>query len=133
MFLSSLDREVLFFEKRTGYINLALDLDMQILPVYHLGNTQIFKRASAGDSFLTDLSRKFRIAIFWAWGRFGLPIPYQTPIICVVGKPIQCDKSNDRETEIKRVQGLIKTQLTQLFEDYKHLIETFENKELEFE
>jgi len=131
MFLSNADKDILFFEKRTGYIKLAIELGMDIIPVYHLGNTQGFIRAPLFDNFCAELSRRFRIGVFWPVGRFYLPIPQRFPIVSLVGSPVRINKGEATDEEVHRIQQDIKQQLQQLFNDYKHLV-GWEDRELIF-
>ena len=55
-----------------------------IIPVYHLGNSQIL--TYFGSEWL---SRKARATVGMFWGWRGLPIPYQHDIITCAGIPIK--------------------------------------------
>ncbi len=54
-----------------------------ILPVYHIGNSQMF-------SFWghRGLSRWLRVSVGVFWGRYCLPLPRRHDIISLVGRPI---------------------------------------------
>ena len=65
-------------------MSAALILCADIMPVYHLGDSQLF-------NFLGFkwLSRKLRASLGVIWGRWGLPLPRQHDLIALVDYPIQ--------------------------------------------
>lgn len=55
------------------------------------------------------------------WGRFFLPIPYRTPIVGVMAKPIpvvQCD--NPSNEEIDRLHEQLLVAMQELFDSHKN-------------
>ncbi len=64
-------------------------------PLLHLcaGNTQLFDFFPQG---LQSVSRKYRTALGFITGRWGLPIPRQVPLWMVAGKPITVRKVRGR-------------------------------------
>ena len=55
-----------------------------ILPVYHLGDSQLFNFKG-----FPWLSRKLRMSLGVIWGCSGLPLPRQHDLIALVGYPIK--------------------------------------------
>lgn len=58
-------------------------LRTDLLPVYHLGQSQLL--TSWGSE---EFSRKYRISLIFFWGQWGLPLPRRHPIISLIGSPI---------------------------------------------
>ena len=67
------------------------------MPIYHLGNTQLFYRLS--HPIMTHLSRRTGCAIFLFFGRCCLPIPYRVRLTMVVGKPVEVLQSDQPSKE----------------------------------
>jgi hypothetical protein len=65
--------EVLQLTKRKRFIQVALQMGVDIIPVYMFGNTTLFSQWN--HSWLVKISRWVQFPVTYAWGRFGLPIP----------------------------------------------------------
>ena len=51
------------------------------------GNNQLFTRIGAGrNGFLAAVARRLKASPVLFFGRFGLPVPYRTPMVVVVGQ-----------------------------------------------
>ncbi len=61
-------------------------LHADIVPVYHLGSSQMLR--CTGSS---DWSRRMRMSVCLFWGRWGLPLPYKHDILSLVGTPVRGD------------------------------------------
>jgi hypothetical protein len=73
LFVSSEKEETLYLKKRKGFIKLALQCGVDVVPIYLFGNTtclSVFK-----TEMLAALSRKTQVSITYFWGRYMLPIP----------------------------------------------------------
>ena len=62
-------------------------LGADIMPVYHLGDSQLFHFWG-----LNALSRKLRASLGFVWGRWGLPLPMQHDLISAISYPIKGEK-----------------------------------------
>ena len=67
---------------------LALETQVDIIPVYIFGNTRLYDHGLTYDSVITRFSRRFKISILYFWGPYFLPFPYRTPISVVFAEPI---------------------------------------------
>lgn len=88
---------------RKGFVRVAIDNEANLVPVLGFGEndvfkTQIFEQGTFGKEVQTQFKKRFGFATPIFWGRdvtaaegFGI-MPYRTPIIVVVGKPIPCPK-----------------------------------------
>lgn len=73
LFLSCEHKERLYLKNRKGFIKLALQEGVDIIPVYLFGNTTVLSVLKTG--LLANLSRRFQVSLTYIWGRWGLPIP----------------------------------------------------------
>jgi acyl carrier protein/1-acyl-sn-glycerol-3-phosphate acyltransferase len=90
MFSTNADTEIMMVQERKGFIAIALETGAQIVPCYCFGNTQTFFCGS--NRYLEYLSRVFRMSLILFWGRFGLPVPFRTAQITVIGRPLLLPK-----------------------------------------
>jgi len=134
MFLVYPDKDVLYFNKRKGYIKLALEEGAPLIPVYHFGNNLVF---GFGPKWMSKISRKFRVSIGWLQGMFGLPIPRPVSILTAVGRPIlveQMSRNDPRFDErVNELQQEVKSRTLELFNKYKASFHpTWSSRQLEF-
>ena len=73
LFLSHPEEETLYLKNRKGFIKLALQEGVDVIPIYMFGNTSILSVLQSG--WLAKLSRKYQLSLTYFWGRWGLPIP----------------------------------------------------------
>jgi hypothetical protein len=73
LFLSSVEEETLYLKKRKGFIKLALQEGVDVVPIYLFGNTTVLSVFKTGR--LANLSRKLQTSLTYFWGRWFLPIP----------------------------------------------------------
>ncbi len=116
LLLSSREEEVLYLRKRHGFLSVAHASNSRVVPCYVFGNTQLFSQVSTSKHFSQawhSLSRKLRLSLTFFWGQFGLPIPFQTKMVMVIGRPLTTtgDLNRDLETYVMAVKDL--------FEKYK--------------
>lgn len=98
IFLSSRKEERLYLKGRKGFVKIALQTGAHIIPVYVFGHSQMFDQSS-NSGFVAKLSRAMRASVALIWGRWGLPVPYRTPVTFVRGTPIFVDQTDDPTTE----------------------------------
>jgi len=112
------DAERVYLTRRKGFVKAAIQSGAPLVPVYHLGASQLLSFSGNGG-----LSRKWRLTVACYWGKAGLPLPRRHDIISLVGKPIpvkQCD-SPDQAT-IDGLHARFTTALVALFDQHKHLL-----------
>jgi hypothetical protein len=73
LFLSDATEETLYLNHRKGFIKLALQTGVDIVPVYLFGNTTVLSVMKTG--WLADVSRKLQLSLTYFWGKWYLPIP----------------------------------------------------------
>ncbi|KAK9908698.1 hypothetical protein WJX75_001591 [Coccomyxa subellipsoidea] len=95
------EREAVFLSQRKGFVRVAIQAGADILPVYHIGNSQMFSFWGP-----KSLSRWLRVSVGIFWGRFGLPLPRRHDIISLLGRPIpvrQADHPTAEEVDEVKV------------------------------
>eukprot|EP00928_Gymnodinium_smaydae_P033743 TRINITY_DN24093_c0_g1_i1.p1 TRINITY_DN24093_c0_g1~~TRINITY_DN24093_c0_g1_i1.p1 ORF type:complete len:335 (+),score=18.18 TRINITY_DN24093_c0_g1_i1:48-1052(+) len=82
-------RERLVLEPRKGFIKLALEHQVPIVPVYIFGQSTLWDQLPL-PSWMEWISRACRISFFLPWGRFGLLLPRKQQLLYAIGSPIDC-------------------------------------------
>jgi len=120
LFLSDKKKEIIFLQQRKGFVKLAYVTGANLVPFYVFGHTQMFDTIQMGGQFLESISRKMGVSVTFFWGRFFLPIPYQTNVTVIRGSPIeiqQCD--NPTQEQIDQTHALVVSELKRLFDKHK--------------
>jgi hypothetical protein len=73
LFLCCNEEEMLYLKKRKGFIKLALQEGVDVVPVYLFGNTTVLSVVK--NSVLAELSRTLQVSVTYFWGKWLLPIP----------------------------------------------------------
>lgn len=130
---SSREREVLYIQRRKGFIRLALETGALLVPIYCFGHTQLFDVFPNKHhwSWLVDLSRRIRFSIVFFLGHvYFPPLPRREPITIVIGRPYQLPLIPEpTEEEVDKVHAQYIERLRDLYE--RHAAKCgWENKEL---
>jgi len=139
MFFMRPDIEQVYVKTRKGFVKLALEAGVDLVPAYGLGHTQLFTtldRSSRLGSLLMNLSRRLRISLPLSHGRWGMPlVPYPRPVVALVGRPIRIDHPipNPTDAQIDEVHDRFVAEVRRIFDKHKHLVPGYENKRLYFE
>lgn len=139
IFLMRPDLEQVFIKSRKGFIKLALQAGVDIVPVYGLGHTQLFSmldKSSALGSFLMRMSRRLKVSLPLSYGRLGMPlVPYSKPIAALVGKPIRVEQAYENPSEelVNEVHAQFVAELQRIFQKHKGVVPGYENKQLYLE
>lgn len=123
MFMTSNTRERIYLKKRYGYIKMALKNGADILPLFHLGQSQIL--SVKGDTgFLRTVSRKMKMSLMFPYGRFFLPIPYRRRVVSAFGEPVVVPKPipNPTRAQIQEYQDKIAASIQAAYDKYRHLV-----------
>jgi hypothetical protein len=86
MFMIRRDHERIKLKDRKGFVRIALEHGVPILPVYMFGANQVL---DFGPPWLQRLSRRMRASVGMIYGAWGLPIPRRLPIFKVTGRPLE--------------------------------------------
>jgi 2-acylglycerol O-acyltransferase 2 len=130
LFLSRDDVERVFLKSRKGFIKLALEQGVDVIPAYMFGNTQTLTVLQSES--LAKLSRKIHCSIFYAWGMWGLPIPRPTKMMWVRGQPLGIERvEHPTQEEIDYWHDKYCKEVKRLFDTYKERVPAYKHKALE--
>ena len=77
------------------------------------------------------MSRKAQTSITFFWGKYGLPIPRDDKILCVVGRPLGMPKIEDPSIEdIDKWHQRYCDEVKRIFDKYKEKVPQYKDKEL---
>lgn len=114
------DHETIILRSRKGLVRLAMRTGTPLVPCYVFGNSAALSLWYDEYGFLVWMSRTLRTAFFIFWGRWGLPIPYRTPITGVLGKPIHVSEDADpKEEEVEELLEKLVEAMIDLFDTHK--------------
>lgn len=85
---------VLYMQKRKGFIKLALELGLDLVPVFTFGELENYHQVRWGLSWRMKLSRMLKLPIIFVYGKFGL-VPFSDPMAVVFGTPIHLEKDKE--------------------------------------
>lgn len=110
---------VLYLNKRKGFVKLAMELGMDLVPVFTFGEIENFHQLQWGLETRIKMSRKFRIPFVFFYGKYG-PIPFDEPLTVLVGTPIKVvQKEHPTEKDVEILHGKYCAQLVSMFEENK--------------
>ncbi|XP_077448167.1 2-acylglycerol O-acyltransferase 3b isoform X1 [Stigmatopora argus] len=117
--------QTVLVKQRKGFVRLALEYGVDLVPVYSFGETELFQQVTFSEGSLgrrlQDLFKKimgFAPCLF-VGDRWAL-LPSKTPITTVVGKPISVpQRITATEEEVDHYHKLYMDSLSNLFHEHK--------------
>ena len=98
--------EYAILEQRRGFVRMAIKHGVPLVPVYTFGATKMLNRLQL-PAIVEKLSNLLRISLCIFFGRFGLPIPFRTKLLYVIGRTLYPPlPSEDREEFRQQVDSL---------------------------
>ncbi|CAK0786261.1 hypothetical protein CVIRNUC_009474 [Coccomyxa viridis] len=112
------EREEAYLTRRKGFVKLAIQGGADLVPVYHLGQTQLLTFWGT-----ESISRSWRMSVGLFWGAYGLPLPRKSQIISLVGAPIPVQQvENPTQEQIDELHAKFTVALQKLFDNNKHVL-----------
>ncbi|CAK9105830.1 unnamed protein product [Durusdinium trenchii] len=113
--------EELVLKQRQGFIRLALQYGVPIVPVYVFGEAQLFKQSRFLFGLRSWLQRALGIAWVMPYGPWGLPFQkFDDPIRIVVGKPVPMPRMPEHTKEdLQQHHTRYVEEVCRLFDDNK--------------
>lgn len=134
LFLSSNQEETLYLHHRKGFIKLALQEGIDIIPVYLFGNTSVL--SIYNHPMMASVSRKLQVSLTYIWGKYYLPIPRDNKILYVSGQPLgmPSDKNNKiphpTQQQIDHWHNKYCQEVQRLYDTYKERVPEYKHKKL---
>lgn len=85
---------VLYMQRRKGFIKLALELGLDMVPVFTFGELENYNQVRWGLGWRMKISRMLKLPLIFIYGKFGL-VPFSGPMAVVVGKPIKVEQNDE--------------------------------------
>jgi len=113
--------EQLVLKTRQGFVRLALQHGVPLVPVYAFGEAQLFRQSQLLMSFRAWVQRRIGVALVMPYGPSGLPWQtFSTPVRIVVGRPLSMPKILEpSKAEIDEHHARYVHELSALFERNK--------------
>lgn len=81
-------QDIVVLKKRKGFVRLALSHGAQLVPVFGVGNNDLYTTYDFMTTTRRWLQKKFHVALPIFHGRWCTPLPYKQPLRVLIGKPI---------------------------------------------
>jgi len=108
-----------FLRQRKGFVKLALQFGIPLVPMYCFGETDLFKTSRWAFGIRKFLLKKFRLAFPLARGLWWCPIiPFKKQLVCCVSTPIP----------VPRVEHPTQTEIDSKHEEYVLALQTLFDK-----
>mmetsp|Transcript_21256 Transcript_21256/g.45422 ORF Transcript_21256/g.45422 Transcript_21256/m.45422 type:complete len:377 (+) Transcript_21256:42-1172(+) len=114
--------DILVLSKRKGFIRLALAYGCDIVPVFGVGNSDLFATYSVAIGIRMWLQKRLHISIPIFHGRYLTPLPYRFPVRVLIGEPLSVPepKVRGKMPDDAVVEEYLKTYIERLKELHKN-------------
>ncbi|KAK9808224.1 hypothetical protein WJX73_010719 [Symbiochloris irregularis] len=115
---ASPSREAIYLQHRKGFVKVAIEAGVDIVPIYTLGQSQIL--TFRGSEKLSRMCRA-SIGLWWGWG--GLPIPRPHKLITLVGAPIPVQQNdNPKKEEVEALHAKVVKAIADMYAEHRSLL-----------
>jgi hypothetical protein len=94
--LTKQGEDTLVLSRRKGFVRLALSYGCDIVPIFGVGNSDLFKTYSWGMGVRMWLQKRLHVSVPIFHGRYFTPLPYKKPVTILVGEPLVLPKPKVR-------------------------------------
>jgi len=131
--------ERVFLKSRFGFVKLALEHGYDIVPVYHLGESQSYQQIpwlnrwpplTRARLAFTKITSFPAVLPFFGW--YGTFLPWRCDCVSVIGDPVSCPRiPNPTRAEIAEYHGRYVAALVKTFDSAKHRLPAYRDRTLE--
>ena len=108
-----------YIRKRTGMIKLAMRDGTTIVPMYVLGETDLYTTLPWIHKYTNRLLRRLRTSLpIVPFGPYGLPLAHKVELRYAIGTPVHCDRTDKPTNE--QVQEKLDEYILSLITAYDH-------------
>jgi len=86
------DKEVVFLNKRRGFIRMAISAGAPLVPVFIFGQRETYYWWKPKGQWYEQLSKLLKFSPIVFWGIAGSPLPLPKPMLVAVGRPIPVEQ-----------------------------------------
>lgn len=122
IYMESPNECVLYLKKRAGFVKLALQYGIPIIPAFTFGLQNTFSYIVPKNKFCHWVGRKFGALPMMFFGVFGIPLGPAKPCdyVNVIGSPIPVPKiANPTDEDIKKYQQIFIDEISRIFHEHK--------------
>jgi hypothetical protein len=112
----------ILLDRRKGFIKLALEEGVEVVPVYTFGETNLFTQVPNRPGSLVRSIQDFLLP----WTNLSAPLltsgpmPKRTPMMTVMGRPISFPRMTDpSKDDVDKYHAMYKKALIELFDKHK--------------
>eukprot|EP00747_Dinoflagellata_sp_TGD_P187054 gnl/TRDRNA2_/TRDRNA2_44525_c0_seq1.p1 gnl/TRDRNA2_/TRDRNA2_44525_c0~~gnl/TRDRNA2_/TRDRNA2_44525_c0_seq1.p1 ORF type:complete len:334 (+),score=49.75 gnl/TRDRNA2_/TRDRNA2_44525_c0_seq1:94-1095(+) len=112
--------ERLLLKSRKGFVKLALEHGVPIVPVYVFGQSVLWSQLQL-PSWVEALSRIIRFSLMIPYGRWGTVVPRRLPLLYAIGKPILCPRMDNSvsQAQVESTHAEVVAAVCELYDFYK--------------
>lgn len=114
--------DTVYLEKRKGFVRLALQQGVDLVPTYCFGAVDAYSQVQipAFKRMMSRIVSAFQFVIPVYWGYFFSPVPYRRDQTMVVGSPIPVKKvAEPTKEQVDELHAVYVTALRDLFDKHK--------------
>ena len=116
-------RHQVYVSGRKGFVKLALEYGVPLVPMYTFGENEAYSTSSALMGFRRWLQRTLQLGVPLAWGRWGSFVPLPVPLHVEIGTPVPVGPPKKREDitsqDIDALHAIFEASLRALFDRTK--------------
>eukprot|EP01053_Blabericola_migrator_P001078 Blabericola_migrator_1__1077@NODE_1274_length_4917_cov_213_694021_g859_i0_p3_GENE_NODE_1274_length_4917_cov_213_694021_g859_i0NODE_1274_length_4917_cov_213_694021_g859_i0_p3_ORF_typecomplete_len376_score34_78DAGAT/PF03982_13/2_8e32Acyltransferase/PF01553_21/0_018DUF3487/PF11990_8/0_054DUF3487/PF11990_8/2_4e03DUF3487/PF11990_8/3_7e03_NODE_1274_length_4917_cov_213_694021_g859_i018102937 len=133
LFLSSPDKESIYFQNRKGCIKLAMESGADVVVTYFFGSSMWYRLLCSEQT--AYISRQLKISITFFFGRFWTCIPHYSKLLGVTSRiiPISDYSTNPEDITpgtLTAEHARVMREIKRLYESYKTLHPQYAKKSL---
>lgn len=119
--------ECVLLASRKGFIRMALEHGVPVIPIYCFGSSKMLKRLNL--PILERISNLFRISICLFFGNNFLPVPFRKKLLYVIGRAIHPPEHlNSKKVDASVIDDILVDvmhkrfcdEMVRIFDKYKH-------------
>lgn len=116
----NLNDECVLLASRKGFIRLALEHGVPVIPIYCFGSSKMLRRFNL--PIFEKISNLFRISLCLFFGKNFLPIPYRKKLLYIIGNPIHPPTNIDNVNEelVNDMHLKFCNEMLRIFDKYKN-------------